>query len=97
LNSLYEQKYHPLEVIVVDNASTDGSEKLVQEKFPGVKVIMNESNLGFGGGNNVGIQSSQGDYIMVLNNDARLDTDCIRQLKISIDKDTRYGTSAAKI
>lgn len=97
LMSLQTQSYRPLEMIVVDNASTDGSADLIKMRFPDVKLIVNDRNLGFGGGNNLGIHVSQGRYIMILNNDARLDPPCIEELKKSIDKDKRYGASASKI
>jgi GT2 family glycosyltransferase len=97
LQSLQGQTYQPLEIIVVDNASMDESVDLVRKKFPNVKLILNERNLGFGGGNNVGIRVSQGRYIMMLNNDTRLDPKCIEELKISIEKNERYGACASKI
>ncbi len=97
LDSLREQTYRPLEVIVVDNASTDGSAELVKKKFPWVKLVVNEKNLGFGGGNNVGIQESKGSYIMMLNNDTRLDPACVEELKRAIEKDEKYGACASKI
>ncbi len=97
LRSLREQTYHPLEIIVVDNASTDHSADLVRERFTEYKLIVNEKNLGFGGGNNVGICASQGKYIMMLNNDTRLDPKCVEELKRSIERDKRYGACASKI
>ncbi len=97
LKSLREQTYDPLELIVVDNASTDGSAELVKKGFPEVKVIVNKTNLGFGGGNNVGIQASRGRYIMMLNNDTRLDPRCIEELRRCIEKNDRYGACASKI
>jgi GT2 family glycosyltransferase len=97
LKSLQEQTYDLLELIVVDNASTDGSAELVEKGFPDVKLIVNKTNLGFGGGNNVGIKASQGRYIMMLNNDTRLDSKCIEELRTSIEKDDRYGACASKI
>jgi GT2 family glycosyltransferase len=97
LESLQKQTYSPLEVIVVDNASTDGSAELVKKGFPEVKLIVNKTNLGFGGGNNVGIRASQGRYIMMLNNDTRLDPKCIEELKGPLEKDPRYGVCASKI
>ena len=72
LRSVRAQTYHPLEVIVVDNASVDGSVELIRREFPRIQLIVNETNLGFGGGNNVGVRASEGKYVMVLNNDARL-------------------------
>ena len=97
LTSIEGQTYHPLEIILVDNASTDGSVELIKNNFPNVKLIVNESNLGFGGGNNVGIRASQGRYIMILNNDTRLDPKCIEELKRCIEKDERFGACASKI
>lgn len=97
LQSLQGQTYQPLEIIVVDNASTDDSADLVKKRFSNVKMIVNERNLGFGGGNNVGIRASQGRYIMMLNNDTRLDPACIEELKRSLEKDQRYGACASKI
>lgn len=97
LMSLRAQSYRPLEIIVVDNASTDKSVDLIKMGFPEVKLMVNDRNLGFGGGNNVGIRASQGQYIMILNNDARLGPDCIKELKRSIEKDKGYGACASKI
>ncbi len=97
LTSVQGQTYHPLEIILVDNASTDGSVKLIKNHYPNIKLIVNERNLGFGGGNNVGIRASQGRYIMILNNDTRLDPKCIEELKRGIEKDERLGACASKI
>jgi GT2 family glycosyltransferase len=97
LKSLMLQTFRPLETIVVDNASTDGSVDFIKNRYPDIKLIVNERNLGFGGGNNVGILSSEGRYIMMLNNDTRLDPKCIEELKGSLEKDRRYGACASKI
>jgi GT2 family glycosyltransferase len=97
LRSLYNQTYRPLEIIVVDNASTDGSVDFLRQKFQDVNLIVNEKNLGFGAGNNIGILASRGKYIMMLNNDTRLDSKCVEELKRSIEKDKKYGACASKI
>ena len=97
LSSLKGQTYVPLEIIVVDNASTDGSVDVVREEFPNVRLIVNERNLGFGGGNNIGIRAATGRYIMMLNNDTRLDPRCIEELKRAIEKGDRFGACASKI
>ncbi len=72
LRSVYAQIYRPIEVIVVDNASVDNSVAMVQEKFPETVVIKSTVNLGFAGGNNLGVRSSHSKFIMLLNNDATL-------------------------
>jgi GT2 family glycosyltransferase len=97
LKSLQAQTYHPLEMIVVDNGSTDGSDERIANEFPDVKLIKNGKNLGFGGGNNVGIKASQGRYIMILNNDTRLETRCIEEMKKAIERDDTYGACASRI
>jgi len=97
LRSLHNQTYRPIEMIVVDNASTDGSVDFLKEQFQDVRLIINEKNLGFGAGNNIGIRASHGKYIMMLNNDTRLDPRCVEELKRSIEKDERYGACASKI
>ena len=59
----------PFEVIVVDNASSDGTVESLRNKFPEVVVIANSQNLGFAAANNQGIEKSQGEYILLLNPD----------------------------
>jgi hypothetical protein len=57
------------EVIVSDNGSSDGSPEFIRQSFPGVRVIENRANLRFSKGNNVGIQTSTGEYVLILNPD----------------------------
>ena len=58
-----------MEVIVVDNASKQDEASIISERFPHVKVIRSAQNLGFAGGNNLGIKAAKGDYILLINND----------------------------
>ena len=58
-----------MEVIVVDNASKEDEARTISEKYPHVKVIRSPRNLGFAGGNNLGIKEAQGKYILLINND----------------------------
>jgi len=60
----------PFEVIVVDNASSDGSAEMTEERFPEVVLIKNDSNYGFASGNNLGIEKASGKYLLLLNPDA---------------------------
>ena len=70
IESLAIHETYPHEIIVVDNASTDPLEhKLLQSKFPDIQVIRSEKNLGFAGGNNLGISYATGYYLLLLNND----------------------------
>ncbi len=59
----------PYEIIVVDNASKDGSLKMMREKFPQIKVITSSKNIGHARGNNLGLKVAQGKYILILNTD----------------------------
>ena len=65
------------EVIVVDNASTDGTPELVAEMFPEVKLIRNPENSGFAKANNIGIAQTSADYICLVNSDVKFLDDCI--------------------
>jgi GT2 family glycosyltransferase len=62
----------PFDVIVVDNASTDKSVEAIRAEFPGVKLIVNQSNLGFAAANNQGLKQATGDYVMLLNADTKV-------------------------
>ncbi|MDI1297803.1 glycosyltransferase family 2 protein [Methylotenera sp.] len=74
LSSVYTYAPNQLEVIVVDNASIDGSCEMVKQNFPEVVLIESKSNLGFGLANNLGVQQAKGAYVMLLNSDAILTT-----------------------
>jgi GT2 family glycosyltransferase len=68
------------EVFVVDNGSTDGSLEMVREKFPKVRLVENQENLGFAKANNQAIHLSQGEYLLLLNSDAALQKDAAAEL-----------------
>ena len=61
-----------IEVIVVDNASAQDEATIIEERYPQVKIIRSKKNLGFAGGNNLGIKAAQGKYLFFLNNDILL-------------------------
>lgn len=69
LQSLSLSAHPNWDVFVVDNGSSDGSPEMVRENFPGVHVIVNASNRGFGAANNQGIAASRGEYVLLLNSD----------------------------
>ncbi len=60
------------EIIVVDNASSDGTSEMVEALFPDVKLLKNKTNLGFGSANNLGVKIANGEYIFLLNSDTQL-------------------------
>lgn len=97
LQSLNKVSYSPLEVIVVDNNSHDGSQTMVNKKFPWVKLIQNRENKGYSGGNNVGIQKSTGEYVFILNNDTEVTKDFLSPLVDILDKNPRVGCVQPKL
>lgn len=73
LNSLYQEtKTLTFEVIVVDNASYDGSDKILRKEFSDVLFIQSDRNIGFAGANNLGFQSSRGNTLLFLNPDTEI-------------------------
>jgi len=100
LKSVLNADYPNFEVILVDNASTDGSPKLVKKVFgsdPRLKVIQNNKNLGFAEGNNIGVKIAKGDYIVFLNNDTEVDPDWIEELVGGIKSDSTIGIAQSKL
>ncbi len=71
-----------LEVIVVDNASTDGTPDLVERRFPEFRLVRNQDNLGFSKANNVGMQLATGDFICLVNSDVKFTTDCFTPMLV---------------
>jgi len=72
LNSIYKFNSEQYEIIIVDNASNDGSVEYLQKNYPDVKLIINKENQGFAAGNNLGARYASGKYILLLNNDTLL-------------------------
>ncbi len=84
IESIRAQSYSPVEIILVDNNSTDGSADTVEHLFPDLRVIRNSKNLGFAEGNNVGIRNSSGELVLLANNDVVLDRDAVSRLTESL-------------
>jgi GT2 family glycosyltransferase len=83
LESVDALEWENLSTIVVDNGSSDGVVEAVRERFPHVQVIRSERNLGFAGGNNLGLRAAHeagADYLMILNNDTVVDPGAVREL-----------------
>jgi hypothetical protein len=96
-SALGRQTYKDFETLLVDNGSTDGSVKFVRENFPNVIVLELGSNLGFGGGNNKGIQAARGKYIALLNNDTEVDQNWLAELLRGIKLDFSLAMSSSKL
>ncbi|HEX4487710.1 MAG TPA: glycosyltransferase family 2 protein [Terriglobales bacterium] len=74
------------EVIVVDNASTDGTPELIEKRFPWVKLIRNRENLGFAKANNIGIAMATGEYLSLVNSDVKFVQDCFTPMAAYMDE-----------
>jgi GT2 family glycosyltransferase len=80
LRSLSEQKYSPLEVVVVDGGSSDGTRELIRDQHPATVVVDALRNPGFAAACNLGVLAASGDYLLLLNNDTTLEPDAVGQL-----------------
>jgi GT2 family glycosyltransferase len=97
LESLQHCTYPDVEVIVVDNASTENPATKIQTEFPDVKVIASSVNLGFAGGNNLGVKNSTGEYILFLNNDTEVDPGFLEPMIQLFETNPRAGAASSKI
>ena len=88
-----------IEVIVVDNASREDEATVIEKRYPQVKVVRSPQNLGFAGGNNLGIQAAHGKYLFFINNDTLLrhQTSDIRLLVSRLESDAKIGAVCPKI
>jgi GT2 family glycosyltransferase len=91
LRSLNQQDYKELEIIVVDNASKEDPAQQILAEFPTVRYIPSDRNLGFAGGNNLGVAVAQGEYLFFINNDTELTNTCIDRLSNFLDEHPGCG------
>lgn len=87
----------PADVILVDNGSTDGSRELVEEKFPDVQIIALEQNQGFCRAVNLGVEASETTYVILLNNDTRVENGFVRALERALERDERICAGSAQM
>ncbi|RPJ03144.1 MAG: glycosyltransferase family 2 protein [Chloroflexi bacterium] len=97
LNALCAQTYPRVEVIVVDNASQDGSLALLAEQYPQVRAIALPQNQGFTGACNAGMRAAAGDYVALLNNDTEVDPGWAVAVVDAFDRHPEAGLVASKM
>lgn len=97
LKSVFKTKYPNFKVILVDNASTDGSAEYFSERYPAVKVIVNSENKGFSEGNNIGIRAAEGEYVALLNNDVEVTPSWLSELVKVAESDPLIAACGPKI
>src|SRR3984957_4127518 len=86
-----------VEILVVDNASTDGSAEMIEARFPGVKLIRSPENLGFAKGNNVAIRQCQGRYIALVNPDVIVLPGCLDAMAEFLDQNPKVGNVGPRV
>lgn len=100
LSSVLKTEYDNFEVVLVDNASTDGSIDYVEKKFGHhhrLNIIRNEENLGFAEGNNVGVGVAGGDFVVFLNPDTVVKSDWLGELLNVMENNPRIGICQSKL
>ena len=97
IQSIKEQDFNDWEMIIVDNASTDGSVEYLKNLNGKCKVILNKYNVGFCKANNQAIESSKGDYILFLNPDVVLEKDSISKLFDAMNTEPELGSATGKL
>lgn len=96
--SLSAQTFDNFELLMVDNASRDGSAELLRERYAGqFRMIFNSENLGFAEGNNVALREAKGEFVVFLNNDTRVDPEWLAELVAAAERHPEAGMFASQI
>lgn len=85
-----------IEIILVDNASTDGSKDIILKKFPNILWIDNEHNIGFGRACNIGMNAANGDYILLINSDVVMMDNILDKCILKLKEDANIGVLGCK-
>jgi len=97
LNSLLGQRYPSLEIVVIDNASSDQTRELLNQFRDRAQIVFSQQNVGFAAAQNRGFSQANGDWLLSLNPDVILDPDFIAQLIAAADQDSKVGTLCGKL
>ena len=97
VESLRRHVTSPLEIIVVDNGSARDEAAMLRERYPEIKALRSERNLGFAGGNNLGFAAATGDYLLLLNNDTEVEDDTLHYLCETLAGNPAIGAVCPKI
>lgn len=92
-----DQPSRKLEVILIDNHSQDDTPAAVKQRFPQVKQILSSKNLGFAGGNNLGLRQAKGRYLLLLNSDTIISQDCLVKMIRFMDENPQVGLSTCRV
>lgn len=97
VRSLLEIDYENFEIIVIDNNSSDNSVEILRKKFPNLKIIVNNENLGFAPACNIGITASDSTFVGLFNSDATADPNWLRELVTALSNSDQAGAAMGPI
>lgn len=97
ITSVLNQTYSPIELLIIDNSSTDGSAEWIKENFPSLALIENKDNLGFAKAINQGIRIAQGEYLIPLNFDVVLTDNFVEEMLRATEEDENIGSVSGKL
>lgn len=97
LDSLRRQSFREFEVVMVDNASTDGSLDLLTREYPEARLIALSQNLGLSGGTNIGIRATRRPIVITLNNDTEAHPEWLAELVSALERHPEAGSVATKM
>jgi GT2 family glycosyltransferase len=96
LASIDKLKLTDIEIIIVDNGSPTKSPDIIKTKYPYVNLIISKENLGFAGGNNLGIKEAKGEYLFFVNNDVIINDQTIKNLLLTFNDHNKIGLASPK-
>lgn len=97
LNSLEKIDYKNTETIIIDDASTDGTSKIIKDKFPKIKIISLKKNKGVAAARNLGIEKAKGDYLLFVDDDNLVKKDFLNKLINLAETDSKIGFVGPKM
>tara|TARA_R110000744_G_scaffold116386_1_gene217673 strand:- start:20961 stop:21869 length:909 start_codon:yes stop_codon:yes gene_type:complete len=97
LESLQQLSYTNYEVLIIDNASPTDNPDIIKETYPNIILIKSDKNLGFAGGNNLGVHEAKGEYLLFINNDTIVPSGFIEPLVETLKNDASIGMVSPKI
>ncbi|MEA3496863.1 MAG: glycosyltransferase family 2 protein [Bacteroidota bacterium] len=97
IESLRKASYPNLDIIIVENGSPNDNPEIIKEKYPEINLIISKENLGFAGGNNLGVKEAKGKYVLFLNNDTEVESGFLEPLVEQFESNPEIGMMSPKL
>lgn len=97
MEALAKQTCRDFQILVIDNASSDGSAEFIREHYPETRLLVTEKNLGFSGAVNIGIRASDTPYVLLLNNDTRVRRHFVEEMVKAIEQSEKIFSVSSKM